>query len=168
MVWTGDVSVDDSVPQCLGSASVSDLAVDADDRRRRAEIDLVARTLIARHELPMKVLAVDLQRPEGGGELAVVYYTAPDRVDFRGLLGDLARVLGCRLDLRQVGDRDAARLTSDLGSCGRAACCTSCLCILEPAADRRQPHPSETGMCGRQMCCMRFTPDQEVEERVED
>lgn len=167
VAWTGEMTAAQSVPACAGRASASDLQQDADDRARRAEIEVVAKALIARHELPMKVLAVDQQRPADGTDLAVIYYTAPGRVDFRALLGDLGRVLGCRLDLRQVGDRDAARLTADVGVCGRVACCISCLCTLEPAADRRAPHASETGVCGRQMCCLRYTPDQEAEERVE-
>ena len=68
--------------------------------------------------------------------MAVVYFTAPQRVDFRVLVGQLARTLRARIDLRQVGSRDAARLTGGLGSCGRELCCATFLTDFEPVSLR--------------------------------
>ena len=109
------------------------------------------------------MLAVDQQQPEPGQSLAVIYYSAPERVDFRGLLMDLGRVLACRLDLRQVGERDAARLVSDVGSCGRPSCCTTCLQSLEPVPGKagRALHGVGMGACGRPLCCLGFAGSRE-------
>lgn len=155
VVWTGEAQANADVPVCLGAASAADLLREDADRQRRAEIEVAARNLIARHGLPMKVLAVDHQQPQSGRPLAVIYYQAPGRVDFRALLIDLGRVLRCRLDLRQVGERDAARMVCDLGSCGRASCCTTCLQVLE-AQTGRATQAATMGTCGRVVCCLRF------------
>lgn len=167
VVWAGEVADASGVPQCSGQASADDVTGAEAERGRRAEIEAVARTLITRHGLPMKVLAVDHQQPETGQSLAVVYYESPVRVDFRGLLPDLGRALACRVDLRQVGDRDAARLFSAVGSCGRQTCCTSCLVELEPVVGPRgrNPHAASTGSCGRAMCCLSYHPSSPAEER---
>lgn len=158
VVWTGQVDAADDLPICQGAAARADLALADDDRQRRAEITVVAEELIARHELPMKVLAVDHQQAVNGQPLAVIYYQAPGRVDFRALLIDLGRVLQSRLDLRQIGDRDAARLVCDLGSCGRPSCCTTHLQTLEPVSAKtgRTNQPAVMGMCDRPVCCMQF------------
>lgn len=157
VAWVGEVAAGAELPLCMGAASAADLDRDAADRRYRAEVSAVARELIARHGLAMKVLAVDYERPANGQPLAVVYYQSPGRVDFRSLLVDLGRVLQCRLDLRQVGDRDAARLIGDLGCCGRPTCCTTCLRTLDPVPARagRAALAGVLGPCGRPMCCLR-------------
>lgn len=155
VVWSGEIAETSGLPACQGSAGEHELAADQTARLRRAEIELVAKHLIAEHGLPMKVLAVDYLHPTDDQSMAVVYYTAPCRVDFRELLGDLARALGCRLDLRQVGDRDAARLVGDVGGCGRQACCIAQLRELQPVARRGLPLVDQ-GSCGRAMCCLNF------------
>lgn len=161
IAWIGECAAEQSVPLCAGRATPADLAAADASRERRAQIEIAARELIEHHGLPMKVLAVDHQRPTPAEELAVIYYTAPGRVDFRGLLSDLGRVLRCRLDLRQVGDRDAARLMCDVGACGRDACCTTRLKFLTPATEPLAPN-SPVGACGRSMCCLNaIEPDLE-------
>ena len=93
--------------------------------------------LIKRHELPMKVMGVDyLDSGTDFDELIVIYFTAPQRVDFRGLVSDLARALRARIDLRQIGSREGARLAGDLGSCGRDLCCSTFLKGFEPVSLR--------------------------------
>lgn len=157
VVWCGEAPDGSDLPRCLGPATSADQAKVSADQARRAEIEVVVRELIERHELPMKVLAVDQQHPDGAQPLAVVYYTAPSRVDFRALLGDLGRVLQSRIDLRQVGDRDAARLVCDVGACGRQSCCTACMTSLEPTHRQLRSGSSlTTGNCGRALCCLRF------------
>ena len=163
VAWSGQAAVGDDVPTCLGGASPADLANEAAGRVRRAEIEAVAKALIEQHQLPMRVLAVDQQQPEPGQSLAVIYYSAPERVDFRGLLMDLGRVLACRLDLRQVGERGAARLVSHVASCGRPRCCTTCLQSLEPVSGKagRALHGVGMGACGRPLCCLGFAGSRE-------
>ena len=105
------------LPVCEGLASEDDLSRDEENRRRRAEGRLAARRLIREHELPMKITAVDFI---GSENVFVVYFSAPHRVDFRALVRDLGGRLRSRVELRQIGPRDEARLQ---GGIGRLMCC---------------------------------------------
>ena len=96
-------------------------------------------------------------------QMVVVYFTAPQRVDFRVLVGELARSLRARIDLRQIGSRDAARLIGGLGNCGRDLCCATFLKDFEPVSLRMAkvqdlpPNPLKiSGACGRLMCCLKY------------
>lgn len=152
------------LPVCAGLAADADLERDAEHRRRRAEAKLVARRLIKRHGLAMKIVGIDYLDPATAPEqLVVVYFTAPHRVDFRSLVGELARSLDSRVDLRQVGSRDAARLTGGIGSCGRDLCCATFLKDFEPVTLRMAkaqdlpPNPLKiSGACGRLLCCLKY------------
>lgn len=152
------------LPVCVGLADEADLARDKTNRKRRAEVHVVANRLIRRHELPMKVVGVDwIDRSTNYDREAVIYFTAPGRVDFRALVSDLARTLSARIDLRQVGTRDAARLIGGVGHCGRDLCCASFKTELEPIAARiaRDQHLSPnplaiSGACGKLMCCLKY------------
>lgn len=141
------------LPRIAGRAGEADLARDEASRERRAEIMAVATELVARHGLPMTVLAVDhIDRSSDADRLAVIYFRAPHRVDFRALLGDLARALRARIDLRQVGDRDAAALVGGVGPCGRELCCTLIGPATKPVRTTRNAEPG--GACGRTQCCL--------------
>jgi hypothetical protein len=105
---------------CAGLAGEEDLARDEENRRRRAEGRLAAKRLIREHELPMKVTAVDYLPATN---VFTVYFSAPHRVDFRALVRDLAARLRARVELRQIGPRDEARLQGGIGPCGRDLCC---------------------------------------------
>lgn len=165
-VWAPEWVDEDfgTLPVCAGPADEAQLERDAVNRRRRAEVKLVAKRLVQRHALPMKVVGVDyVDRGEDVDQLAVVYFTAPQRVDFRALVSDLARSLRARIDLRQVGSRDGARLTGGLGSCGRELCCSTFLTEFEPVTLRMAkaqdlpPNPLRiSGACGRLMCCLKY------------
>lgn len=165
-VWAPEWLTDDfgDLPRCAGQAAEEDLQRDEDNRRRRAEAKLVAKKLIKKHDLPMKVAGVDyLDRGTDYDRMVVVYFTAPHRVDFRALVSELARSLQARIDLRQVGSRDAARLTGGIGSCGRDLCCATFLKDFEPVSlrlARAQDLPSNpmriSGACGRLMCCLKY------------
>lgn len=152
------------LPRCLGHAGPDDLARDEQNRQRRAQAELVAKELIADHGLPMKVVGIDyVDRSRDYDQQVCIYFTAPHRVDFRSLLVDLARALSARIDLRQVAARDAARLTSGIGSCGRELCCTSFLTDFEPVSvrlARMQNLPTNplqiSGACGKLMCCLAY------------
>lgn len=156
--WAG------SLPACLGKATEADLERDAHNRRRRAEIAEVAKGLIAKHELGMRVVGVDfVDQSERFDQQAVVYFEAAGRVDFRALLGDLARALKARIDLRQVGSRDAAALIGGVGACGQELCCAVIAPPSEPismrlARSQELPNnPSQlSGACGRLTCCLAY------------
>jgi cell fate regulator YaaT (PSP1 superfamily) len=164
-VW-GPVDTDWSGPleQCFGPAKAPDLRREVANRRRRAEIAAVSRRLIARHELPMRIVGVDfVDQSDQFDQQAVVYFEAPGRVDFRNLLADLARAVQARIDLRQIGPRDAAAIVGGLGPCGRECCCSLMGPLREPvparlARDQALPNnPSQLqGSCGRLMCCLAY------------
>jgi cell fate regulator YaaT (PSP1 superfamily) len=159
------------LPVCGGLAGEDDVARDEAHRFKRAEVRAIAEALIERHELPMDVVAVDyLDEGIEGDRMCVVYFKAPHRVDFRLLLGDLARALQSRIDLRQIGARDVAALCGGIGSCGRELCCAA----MRPAAApvpvrmaRTQEVPSNplqsAGACGRLKCCIAYEHDAYVD-----
>jgi len=99
----------------------------------------------------------------GGPPVFTVYFSAPHRVDFRALVRDLASRLSGRVELRQVGPRDEARLQGGIGPCGRDLCCATFLKDFEPvsvrmAKDQDLPvNPLRiAGACGRLMCCLKY------------
>ena len=101
-----------------------------------------------------------------GGERIVVYFTSNGRVDFRELVKRLAREYQTRIEMRQIGSRDEAKLISDFESCGQECCCKRFLKILEPVNMRMAKlqkatlDPSKiSGHCGRLKCCLRYEDD---------
>ncbi|HEU4910687.1 MAG TPA: regulatory iron-sulfur-containing complex subunit RicT [Actinomycetes bacterium] len=148
------------LPVCAGMAGEDDLARDERNRSRRTSARSTAKRLIRRHELPMKVVAVDYLDAE---EKVVVYFTAPHRVDFRVLVRELAAELKARVDLRQLGPRDEARVQGGIGPCGRDLCCATFLKDFEAVSVRMvrdQDLPLNplkiSGACGRLMCCLKY------------
>jgi cell fate regulator YaaT (PSP1 superfamily) len=148
------------LPVCAGLADADDLARDESNRAKRAQARVAARRLIRDHGLPMKVIGVDYA---DSPPVFTVYFGAPHRVDFRALVRDLAGRLGGRVDLRQIGPRDEARLQGGIGPCGRDLCCATFLKDFEPvsvrmAKDQELPvNPLRiAGACGRLMCCLKY------------
>jgi len=118
------------------------------------------REVIAHHELPMHLVAAEyaLDRKQ-----LRIYFTAPHRVDFRNLLRDLASRYGTRIELRQMGARDEARIKGGIGRCGQIVCCHRFLRAPSPvpmelAYDQELFVSPEriTGVCGRLMCCLAY------------
>ena len=148
------------LPVCAGLATEDHLARNEDHRAKRAQARVTARRLIRDHDLPMKVIGVDYT---GGPPVFTIYFSAPHRVDFRALVRDLAGRLSGRVELRQVGPRDEARLQGGIGPCGRDLCCATFLKDFEPvsvrmAKDQDLPvNPLRiAGACGRLMCCLKY------------
>jgi cell fate regulator YaaT (PSP1 superfamily) len=148
------------LPVCAGLATEDHLSRDEANRARRAEARVAARRLVREHDLPMKIIAVDyLDAPN----VFTIYFSAPHRVDFRALVRDLAARLRGRVELRQIGPRDEARLQGGIGPCGRDLCCATFLKDFEPvsvrmAKDQDLPvNPLRiAGACGRLMCCLKY------------
>lgn len=120
----------------------------------------LCRDRIKFRRLPMKLVAVRYFFDEKKG---VFFYTADGRIDFRQLVKDLAKELRMRIEMRQVGVRDEARIMGGLGVCGRSLCCFSFIRNFEPVTiqkARRQQiaiNPTKiSGLCGRLMCCLGF------------
>lgn len=154
----------DGLPLCAGIADADDLDRDVANKHRRADAKIIARRLVKQHELPMKIVGVDfVDRRAGVDQLLIIYFSAPHRVDFRALVRDLARELRARIELRQVGARDEAKLQGGIGPCGRDLCCATFLKDFEPVSARMArdqdlpPNPLKiSGACGRLMCCLKY------------
>ncbi len=115
---------------------------------------------IADHHLPMKL--VDVEYTFDGNKI-IFSFTAEGRVDFRELVKDLAAVFRTRIELRQIGVRDEAKMLGGVGSCGRVLCCASFLGDFEPVSIRMAKdqklslNPTKiSGICGRLMCCLKY------------
>mgnify|MGYP001027417814 FL=1 len=150
----------------LRRAGSQDLETVAAAREVRKEALATCRELIATHGLDMKL--VDAEVMFGGGKIVFSFY-ADERVDFRALVVDLAKALHMRIELRQIGVRDEARLFGGLGPCGRHLCCTLFQMDQEPvsirmAKEQNLPlNPMKiSGLCGRLMCCLKYEQEQYV------
>lgn len=115
---------------------------------------------VAEYGLPMKVVRAEYNFD---GSLLTFLFTAEKRVDFRELVRDLARIFRTRIELRQIGVRDEAKLLGGLGPCGRPLCCITHLCDFSPVSIKMAKHqdlplsPTEiSGMCGRLLCCLAY------------
>jgi cell fate regulator YaaT (PSP1 superfamily) len=158
--WVGDDI--GGLPQLAGMATADDLERNERNRRRRAEARVAAKKLIRQHDLPMKVVGVDYV-DRGDPKRFVVYFSAPHRVDFRDLVRDMSRTLDTKVELRQLGARDEARVQGGIGPCGRDLCCATFLKDFEPvsvrmAKDQDLPvNPLKiSGACGRLLCCLKY------------
>ncbi len=148
------------LPVLVAIASPADLKAAELSRKKRALARVSAKRLIREHELPMKLSGVDYVAADN---VTTVYFTAPHRVDFRGLVRDLSATMNGRVELRQLSARDEARLTGGIGSCGRELCCSTFLVDFEPVSIRMakdQDLPMNplriSGACGRLMCCLKY------------
>jgi cell fate regulator YaaT (PSP1 superfamily) len=101
-----------------------------------------------------------------GGERLVFYFLAEKRVDFRDLVKDLAREYRTRIEMRQIGVRDEAKLLADFGDCGKPVCCNTHMLVMPPVSmkmaklQKSTLDPSKiSGRCGRLKCCLRFEQD---------
>jgi len=133
------------------------------NRQRAQEAFEIALGKISEHGLPMKLLEAEYTLDESK---LIFSFTAEGRVDFRELVKDLAAIFRTRIELRQVGVRDEAKLLGGLGPCGRDLCCASFLGDFEPVSIRMAKdqnlslNPAKiSGVCGRLMCCLKFECD---------
>ena len=124
---------------------------------------------IDKHGLVMKL--IDVEYTFDNSKI-VFYFTADGRVDFRELVKDLAGVFKMRIELRQIGVRDEAKMLGGIGSCGRALCCHSWLADFEPVSIKMAKvqnlslNPAKiSGICGRLMCCLKYENDIYMELR---
>lgn len=121
------------------------------------------RRFIHQRELPMELVDVEHLF---GGERIVFYFLAEKRVDFRELVRDLAREYQTRIEMRQIGVRDEAKLLADYGDCGKPVCCNTHMTVMPPVSMRMAKLQKSTldpakisGRCGRLKCCLRFEQD---------
>ncbi len=123
----------------------------------------VCRAFAASRRLQMEVVDVEHLF---GGERIIFYFLAEKRVDFRELVKDLARQFQTRIEMRQIGVRDEAKLLADYGDCGKPVCCNTHMTAMPPVSMRMAKLQKSTldpskisGRCGRLKCCLRFEQD---------
>ncbi|RXZ79257.1 stage 0 sporulation protein [Paenibacillaceae bacterium] len=118
---------------------------------------------IKNHQLKMKLVDVEFTFDRNK---IIFYFTAEGRVDFRELVKDLASVFRTRIELRQIGVRDEAKMLGGIGPCGRLLCCSTWLGDFEPVSIKMAKdqnlslNPTKiSGLCGRLMCCLKYEHD---------
>jgi cell fate regulator YaaT (PSP1 superfamily) len=147
----------------LRVASQEDLGAERHLIERQKMGSAACHEFIAKRRLQMDLIDVEAIL---GGERMVFYYLAEKRVDFRDLVKDLARALQTRIEMRQIGVRDEAKLVADYGDCGKPVCCNTHLTRMPPVSMRMAKlqkttlDPSKiSGRCGRLKCCLRYEFD---------
>ena len=144
----------------LRMATDSDRRTVEQNKKRESEAFDICEKKIAAHGLEMKLVNVSASFD---GNKIVFYFTADGRVDFRELVKDLASVFRTRIELRQIGVRDEAKMMGGLGICGRPFCCTSFLGEFQPVSIKMAKEQGLSlnpvkisGTCGRLMCCLKY------------
>jgi cell fate regulator YaaT (PSP1 superfamily) len=139
----------------------SDDQAQAENRRQAAQQEFdTCRKFVQNRQLQMELVDVEHLF---GGERIVFYFLAEKRVDFRELVKDLAREYKTRIEMRQIGVRDEAKLLADYGDCGKPVCCNTHMPTMPPVSMRMAKLQKSTldpskisGRCGRLKCCLRF------------
>jgi len=133
------------------------------NRERELEAKIFCNKCIEKHNLDMRL--VDVEHLFDGSKI-IFYFTADERVDFRALVRDLASRFHTRIEMRQIGVRNKARLVGGIGSCGRELCCCTFLTNFEPVSVKMAKdqnvslNPTKiSGVCGRLMCCFKYEYD---------
>ena len=144
-------------------ATDKDLKQLEENKKKEKDAFSICEKKIADHSLEMKLVEVEYSFD---GSKITFFFTADGRVDFRELVKDLAAVFRMRIELRQIGVRDEAKMLGGVGNCGRGLCCSTWLSDFEPVSIKMAKvqnlslNPSKiSGICGRLMCCLKFEND---------
>lgn len=155
----------------LRMAEPADRMKQRSDREREKEAFQICQNRIASHALPMKLVDVEYTFDDSK---VIFYFTSEKRVDFRELVKDLAARFKTRIELRQIGVRDEAKVVGGVGICGRPLCCSTWIADFEPVSIRHAKeqnlslNPTKiSGACGRLKCCLRFEADTYREIKAE-
>ena len=163
-----DASVVQPLRPVVRLATVDDLRVAEINKAREKEAFEICQKQIEKHGLEMKLVDVECNFE---GNKTTFFFTADDRVDFRELVKDLAGIFRNRIELRQIGVRDEAKLMGGIGMCGRPYCCHQFMGDFAPVSTKMAKTQSLSlnptkicGSCGRLMCCLRY--EQEAYEEL--
>ena len=147
----------------LRKATAQDEKIAADNRVKEKRAYDVCLDKIAAHGLDMQLVSAEVAFD---GSKILFYFTADERVDFRELVKNLASIFHTRIELRQIGVRDKAKMVGGLGICGRPFCCASFLDDFQPVSIKMAKtqslslNPTKiSGTCGRLMCCLKYEQD---------
>ncbi len=167
-VVTGAREVEDEaitapLKEVVRRATQDDLDLAERNAEREREAFTVCAQKIAAHKLEMKLVSVEYTFDDSK---IIFYFTANGRVDFRDLVKDLAGIFHTRIELRQIGVRDEAKMLGGLGACGRQICCGAFLGDFQPVSIKMAKeqnlslNPTKiSGQCGRLMCCLKYEQD---------
>jgi cell fate regulator YaaT (PSP1 superfamily) len=152
-----------SLKKIMRKATPEDMDKNIENLLMRDDALDICRELVRKHELSMKL--IDAEYTFDGSKI-IFYFTAENRVDFRELVKDLASSFHRRIEMRQVGVRDEAKMLSGIGNCGRCFCCSGWLQDFEPVSIKMAKvqnlslnSAKISGSCGRLMCCLKFEND---------
>ncbi len=156
----GQEAIVQPLKDVVRKATPEDDAVYAANKEKEKDAFNICLKKIQKNDLPMKLIDVEYTFDVSK---IIFYFTAEGRVDFRELVKDLAAVFRTRIELRQIGVRDEAKMIGGIGSCGRVLCCHSVLDDFQPVSIRMAKqqnlslNPGKiSGICGRLMCCLKF------------
>ena len=151
------------VKEVMRKATPKDLQQLEKNEEREEKAFAICLEKIAKRKLPMKLINVEYTFDMNK---IVFFFTADGRIDFRELVKDLATVFRTRIELRQVGVRDEAKVLTGIGACGRPLCCSNFLGDFSPVSIRMAKdqnlslNPTKiSGVCGRLMCCLNYEDD---------
>ena len=151
----------------LRAATIEDKETVEKNREKEAKAFQVCQDKITEHGLDMKLVEVEYSFE---GNKILFFFTSEGRVDFRALVKDLAGTLHARIELRQIGVRDEAKMLGGLGICGRPFCCSQFLNEFQPVSIKMAKtqnlslNPTKiSGTCGRLMCCLKYEQDAYVD-----
>jgi len=157
LVYTKDMP---PIRSILRVATEEDLQTERDTYKKQKEVETLCIDLIAKHQLDMNMTHVEFTQ---FGKKVVFYFTAPARVDFRGLVKDLVGELKLRIELRQISVRDRSASVGGLGPCGRQLCCSSFLSRYGNVNIKMAKNQDLTlsfnklnGVCGQLKCCLQY------------
>lgn len=152
----------------LRIAEDEDFSIHRENKAKAKEAMLICEEKVKDHGLDMKIIDVEYTFDNSK---VIFYFTADGRVDFRELVKDLAAVFRTRIELRQIGVRDEAKMLGGIGPCGKMCCCAQFLGEFEPVSIKMAKeqnlslNPTKiSGLCGRLMCCLKY--EQEAYEDI--
>ena len=165
-----DETVVQPLKKVIRRATEEDIKNIQNNRQREKDAFTICAKKIHEHDMSMKLIDVeytfDLSK-------VIFYFTAEGRVDFRELVKDLAAIFKTRIELRQIGVRDEAKMLGGIGACGRILCCHSFLGEFHPVSIRMAKiqnlslNPAKiSGICGRLMCCLKYENDTYEKEKM--
>ncbi len=158
-----DEKVTIPLKKLIRKATEDDLAIVAENKKKEKRAFAICEQKIQQHKLQMKLVNVEYTFDNNK---ILFYFTADGRVDFRELVKDLAYVFRTRIELRQIGVRDEAKMLGGLGICGRPFCCNTFLGEFQPVSIKMAKEQGMSlnpvkisGTCGRLMCCLKYEQD---------
>ncbi|SHG41727.1 Cell fate regulator YaaT, PSP1 superfamily (controls sporulation, competence, biofilm development) [Thermosyntropha lipolytica DSM 11003] len=156
----------------LRKATEEDTAQYLNNKAQEKDALEICKEKVKEHGLPMHLIDVEYTFDRGK---IIFYFTAEGRVDFRELVKDLASIFKTRIELRQIGVRDEAKMVGGIGTCGRVLCCHTFLGEFQPVSIRMAKeqnlslNPTKiSGSCGRLMCCLKYESELYEDNPQED